>query len=196
MLTLALPSQPCAWPPPTTRQVSIDRLNPHGQLDESGTVLELHFASEQAANVHLLGAIFGEASRTDLPKEAAPSSCGTPRAAGALAPPLSAADARVRSRSRTGSLGRPRYLAQQLAPSASARRGEVDSSPPRGAVRAKNVWQLRFDTPTELQAWRADIERLKAGHPMDMHICMHICMRMCMYDAMPHVIHHVIKCAF
>ena len=151
-----------------TAVVSLDEDTGRCLPDESGTVLELHFASEAAANVHLLGAIFGEASRADSPKEggASTSPCGAPRAAGALAPPLARAGDIDRMRrvtgSLTGSIGRPRYLAQ--APS--ARRGEADSSPSRGAVRANNVWQLRFDSVTELQAWRADIERLKAGRPM------------------------------
>ena len=88
--------------------MSLDGDSPHGRPDEGGTVLELHFSSEAAANVHLLSAIFGEAARperTERPKAAA-ASCGAPRAAGALGAPPGGADARGRSRSRTGSLGR------------------------------------------------------------------------------------------
>ena len=55
-----------------TAVVSVDEDTDRSIPDESGTVLELHFASEAAANVHLLGAIFGEAStspsRADLPR--------------------------------------------------------------------------------------------------------------------------------
>ena len=164
--------------------------------DESGTVLELHFASEAAANVHLLGAIFGEASRAGSPnEEASTSSCGAPRAMGALAAPLARPGDLDRMRrvtgSLTGSLGRPRYLAQQ----ASARRGEVDSSPSRGMVRANNVWQLRFDSVTELQAWRADIERLKVGRPMtcSVHCAMYPTKSFWMRHAYHHAMHHAVR---
>ena len=161
-----------------TAVVSVDEDTDRSIPDESGTVLELHFASEAAANVHLLGAIFGEAStspsRADLPREGAATSPCAPcveRAATRPGCQLAAPQTRPaeldRARrvtgSHRGSLGRPRGRAQQ----ASARRGEVepDASPPRGAVRANNVWQLNFDSVTELQAWRADIERLKVGRP-------------------------------
>ena len=159
-----------------TAVVSVDEETDRSIPDESGTVLELHFASEAAANVHLLGAIFGEASTSpaELPREGAATSPCAPCAERAATRPgcqLAAPNARPaeldRARrvtgSHRGSLGRPRGRAQQ----ASTRRGEVepDASPPRGAARANNVWQLNFDSVTELQAWRADIERLKVGRP-------------------------------
>lgn len=157
-----------------TAVVSVDEDTDRSLHDESGTVLELHFASEAAANVHLLGAIFGEAStspaRADLPREgasASPCAEGAPTRPGCQlaaphARPAELDRARRVTGSHRGSLGRPRGRAQQ----ASARRGEVEAdSPPRGAVRANNVWQLNFDSVTELQAWRADIERLKVGRP-------------------------------
>ena len=59
-----------------TAVVSVDEETDRSIPDESGTVLELHFASEAAANVHLLGAIFGEASTSpaELPREGAATS--------------------------------------------------------------------------------------------------------------------------
>ena len=117
-----------------TAVVSVDTNNPHTSPrtpDENGTVLELHFASDTAANAHLLSQIFGDEHKRSEGERA--------KAAEGLAVSAASSDASPRAgslhpRSRTGSLGRPTKIAHQQS------MREAAASPT--AVPA-NVWQAR-----------------------------------------------------